>query len=32
VATLQLVAQELKAEHGFTDVIIPQAKPLSPGK
>jgi len=31
VATLQAVAHELKTEHGFTDVLIPQAKPLSPG-
>ena len=31
VATLQAVAQELKNDHGFDDVIIPQSKPLSPG-
>ena len=23
--------QELKTEHGFPDIVIPQAKPLSPG-
>jgi len=32
VATLQAVAHELKTEHGFDDVIVPQAKPLSPGE
>ena len=32
VASLQIAARELKENHGFPSIVVPQAKPLSPGE